>query len=292
MRLSTIVTAGGLGLTLVAFLGRFGQPFELFSQFRVQYVFVAAATLAWALIARCKPALAMAVVMLGLNAIVIAEVMARAAPIAEGPIQVRLVWANLYRKPEALTALAAQAQDADILALTEVPADGLRRIQAAFPAFKCLVFDADHGNPFAVAIAARAPCPSRGAAGNTRYVDVGKLRVVALHARPPWDNRRTAARNASIRQAFAFAAAAPDSVVVGDFNATPWSPAFGAETTAGLRRARCGWPWHATWRSVDPLTGLTLDQVFATPALGVDSCTIGTEIGSDHRPLRIGLTLR
>jgi len=296
VQLAALLAAGVcLGLSLTACLGHLTQPFELFSQFRLQYLLLAAALLAIAIFARQRPAILVAGVALAVNLVAIGLVVANGAAPATRPATTTLVWANLYRKPEALAALAtyARGRGADIIALTELPPDGLRLIHQAFPDFRCVLFDADQGNPFAVAIAARAPCPSSGGGVNARYADIAGWRVVAVHARPPWNNARTNERNAAIRQAFAFAAGSPRSVLVGDFNATPWAPVFGtAETTRGLRRANCGLPWRTTWRSAIPGVGLALDQAFLTPAVAVAGCDIGPDIGSDHRPLVLAFTVR
>ena len=139
MRLSTIVATGGLGLSVAAFLGRLTQPFELLSQFRVQYIVLGLVLFTWSAVARERPTAIVAACMLGLNlgvvAVVASQVASQVAPASEaaGP---RLAWANLYRKPEVLTTLASQTKGADIVALTEVPANGLVRIRAAFPGFQ------------------------------------------------------------------------------------------------------------------------------------------------------------
>jgi len=290
-RITTFSAAMCLGFSLAGFLGRVTQPFELLCQFRLQYAVLGAVLLAAAAIARWQRAAALAGAAMMVNLIAIGMVVAKDAPPVARPATTTLVWANLYRKPKALAALAiyARGRHADIVALTEVPPDGLRRIHETFPDFHCLVFDADQGNPFAVAIASRAPCSSRGGAVNARYADIAGLRVVAVHGRPPWSNARTHERNAAIRDAFALAAASPRAVLVGDFNATPWSPVFDAATVRDLRRANCGLPLRATWTSAVPLLSLSLDQAFVTFGLAVTSCDLGPDIGSDHRPVALGL---
>jgi len=293
MRFVTLLTAVVcLGLSLAALLGHLSQPFELLSQFRLQYTLLAFVLMATAVAVRHRAALLVAAVALAVNLAAIGGVVANDAPSSRRPAVTTLVWANLYRKPEALAALAdyARNRDAGMVALTEVPPDGLHLIRQAFPGFHCVLFDGDHGNPFAVAIAARAPCPSSGGAVDARYADIDGLRVVAVHARPPWSNARTSERDAAIRQAFAFAAGPPRGILVGDFNATPWSPVFSSVTTTrGLRRAACGLPWRTTWTSAVPGLGLTLDQAFLTPGLVAAGCDIGPDIGSDHRPLVLAL---
>lgn len=287
-RLVAMAVWGILLLSVSAFLGRWTQPFELFSQFRLQYAVFVVVLTGLALALRSWGTVVAGVAAFAINAIAIAMVVSGGAPEKPAADGVHVVWANLYRRPEALAALAdyARAHQADIVALTEVPAGNETLIRRAFPEFECVVPAPGDGNPFAVAIAARAPCPSHGGDENARFADIAGLRLVAVHARPPWDNARTRERDAAIRAAFSLAAQRPRSVVVGDFNATPWSPVFN-RGTAGLRRANCGLPLQTTWKSTNAMQGLTIDQGFVTESVAVGKCTIGPDIGSDHRPLAL-----
>jgi endonuclease/exonuclease/phosphatase (EEP) superfamily protein YafD len=54
---------------------------------------------------------------------------------------------------------------------------------------------------------------------------------------------------------------------------------------AGLRRALCGAPFASTWRSSNPLFGLTIDHAYLHGEAAVANCRVGRGIGSDHWPL-------
>ncbi len=294
MRRWTWAATIALGLLSVAAgLGSLGQPFEMVGNFRVQIAICAVAFAVGIGVARHGRALAVCSAIVLINAVIVA------LPFCAGvrhdppaPVMTRIVWANLYRQQSALDRLAAVARDAhaDRVAVTEVPPSGEAGIRRALPDFPCVVFTADNGNPFAVAIASRRPCVVGGDLPSVRYIDVDGLRLVAIHSRPPWDNDRTAQRNAVIDKGFDLAATVRQGILVGDFNATPWSPVFSTGMRHGMIMAPCGGPLAPTWRSTHALFGLKIDQVYVTPSLTVTTCRRGPDIGSDHRPLIFEVT--
>jgi len=282
------------GLVLAAstagFLGSYGEPFELLSNFRVQFLILAVFLIAPAAVTRDRAAIVMVGLALAGNALGIVPRIVNTAPAAPaGAGTTRIVWANLYRKQEALDRLAAwiSTHPADVVAVTELPPGGEDALHKALPNFSCVGGQEEDGNPFAVAIAIhRSPCDTRSALmpADVQTLSPQGLTVIALHSRPPWDDRRLAERDHTIAEAISMAKD-NRSVIIGDFNATPWSPVFKAMETRHLRRANCGAPWRPSWRSQNPLFGLTLDQAWLGPAMGVISCELGPDIGSDHRPL-------
>jgi endonuclease/exonuclease/phosphatase (EEP) superfamily protein YafD len=88
------------------------------------------------------------------------------------------------------------------------------------------------------------------------------------------------------------------TVVLGDFNAAPWSYALGREEARlGLVRrdhALFSWPARLPWLSgVDvPLPLLPLDHAYAGLDWKTVSVSRGPRLGSDHYPLLVTLALR
>jgi endonuclease/exonuclease/phosphatase (EEP) superfamily protein YafD len=90
---------------------------------------------------------------------------------------------------------------------------------------------------------------------------------------------------------------APDverRIMIGDFNATPWNPAF--------RRLASG-EWHdaadvvgrglrPTWPAFTPLPISPLDHVLVAGEVGVNAVETATVAGSDHRALIVTVVLR
>ena len=116
------------------------------------------------------------------------------------------------------------------------------------------------------------------------------VRLVVLHPRPPLDAAMRAERDRMVREVAAGIGADPHdtpAVVVGDFNATPWSPPLRAAAAGGLARATGLAPtWPASWRL---LPGIPIDHVLATWHWSAGRTSRGPDVGSDHLPVRAEL---
>jgi endonuclease/exonuclease/phosphatase (EEP) superfamily protein YafD len=112
----------------------------------------------------------------------------------------------------------------------------------------------------------------------------GTVEVIAVHPMPPIDRHWHGVRNRTL--AALQPRGAHPAILVGDFNATPWS-------NAAPRLAANGWRWfggvqptwpHAVW-------GIPIDSVWGHGPWQVTERAVGPPIGSDHRPVRAGLRL-
>jgi endonuclease/exonuclease/phosphatase (EEP) superfamily protein YafD len=112
----------------------------------------------------------------------------------------------------------------------------------------------------------------------------GTVEVIVVHPMPPVDPHWHAVRNRTLT-ALQPRGAHP-AILVGDFNATPWS-------NVSPRLAANGWRWfggvqptwpHAAW-------GIAIDSVWGHGPWQVTERAVGPPIGSDHRPVRAGLRL-
>lgn len=129
---------------------------------------------------------------------------------------------------------------------------------------------------------------------------VRPLTLVGLHAFAPMTRRDMAHRDRAIRLAAGAARnASGPSVMLGDMNATPWSPILREVTRSGLGDSGRGRVTAATWsrRVVPPalarlpFVGLPIDHVFVSPEIGIAARRTGPFIGSDHRPLLVRLSV-
>ena len=121
----------------------------------------------------------------------------------------------------------------------------------------------------------------------------GCLRIVALHAAPPFAaGAVTQAQQLEI--AARLAAEAPERRVLlaGDLDSTPWSPAFrklllhGGLVDTGPRRGLT-----ATWLSRVPFVGLLIDHVLVSPGIAVADNRLGFGVGSNHFPVIVDLAI-
>jgi endonuclease/exonuclease/phosphatase (EEP) superfamily protein YafD len=113
----------------------------------------------------------------------------------------------------------------------------------------------------------------------------GPLTIVALHTRVPWHESPLGMYNLIGDVTELIEQRADAAIVVGDFNATPWSPplrrliertglAFGRDAWRGTFHA-----WLPSWM------GIPIDLMLARGGWHVASRRPGPHFGSDHRPV-------
>jgi len=211
-----------------------------------------------------------------------------AEPLPEAAPRIEVVWFNMEHNAEALRALESQLSAAgpDVLALAETNRD-----TAPDPRFGYRhVF---HNEPHRIGIWSRWPLENqrahaiagdRDAVEATLVVEGCRLPLVALHWRLP--TRRSQQNAANFLAGFARSQA--DLLVLGDFNATPWSASMRLiEREGGLWRMRLPLGPHNTW-AADPWhrLGVPIDHVLIKGAVRGEEIALLPWNASDHRPLR------
>ncbi len=193
--------------------------------------------------------------------------------------------------------------DPDILVLLEVNWDwmgALAPLKESYP-FKVTQPRSDN---FGIALLSRLPLE------NTQIIEdfgnssapaiVGEiplggksLSLVAIHTLPPPGAQYTAIRNAQLVDLAAFVQEKEGPcVVIGDLNTTMWSPTYHRfETDCGLVNTRRGFGVMATWPvGLGPLM-IPIDHCLCSPEIQVVDCYTGPDIGSDHLPLIVELSV-
>ena len=115
--------------------------------------------------------------------------------------------------------------------------------------------------------------------------------VVAFHPMPPLTPVDHIRRNEDLAMLASRLADTP-AVILGDFNATPWSSTFAAPAHAGFRLAGGYSPtWPAAWGG---FMGLPIDNVLLSRQWSATQREIGPDVGSDHLPVltRIALDMK
>lgn len=115
--------------------------------------------------------------------------------------------------------------------------------------------------------------------------------VLGTHPLPPSSGENAALRNEQLALiADHLAARRGARVLVGDLNATPWSPAFrGLVRRSGLTDTLRGRGWQPTWPTRFFPFWIPLDHCLVSPDLTVFSRRVGEDVGSDHRPVVVAL---
>ena len=196
--------------------------------------------------------------------------------------------------------------DPDVFAILELTSQWDDKIQTRFATSHPhrLVQVSDTGN-FGIGLYSKIPFRESSIAswGNlVPSLDVTlvspDIRVIATHPIPPMSAKNFAHRNRQLGDvAAAVASAASDkpTVVMGDFNLTPWSPLFrDFVDTSGLLPVRSRLSIHPTWyRGPNHLPfGLVLDHVCVSDDIDPISMSIGENVGSDHRSVTVRCRLR
>jgi endonuclease/exonuclease/phosphatase (EEP) superfamily protein YafD len=296
--------------------------FDFYGQLQAQalvaalvFMILAAALQRWlwlALLSACVAGLAWAVHPFAL-------VPRQLEPLVGADRPLRVGWANLRNWStggESVAQLLA-AEMPDIAILTELSANHRAAIQGAeayrytstFPAGSAfdvmllsrlqpadLRFDYTHGTEFPVM--------------ETRFCEIGRatrcLAIIALHAPRlplPWAalgvpaTRRDAMLALAARLARQRLEARDHVLLLGDFNAAPYSSGFRTVLAASGLGDSCCLPaerpvrplptWYSTW----PGVGLAIDHALISPGVRVVTRRLGPDIGSDHRPLVLDLRL-
>lgn len=120
------------------------------------------------------------------------------------------------------------------------------------------------------------------------------LSVLGIHPLAPTDQERADLRDAQLGFAGEWASARNGAfIVVGDFNATPWSwPFRRLIDSADLRNSQKGFGLQPSF-SADSnlLLRVPIDHLLHSPALEVTDRGLGPPLGSDHFPLIVDLQL-
>jgi endonuclease/exonuclease/phosphatase (EEP) superfamily protein YafD len=283
-------------------LARLGWPFELFASLLPQ-IGAAILLFALAMVTLGRPGVAL----LALAAVALCVWGARElfTP-ADRPLQhrdVRILWANLLAEPDAFRRAmrVAVENDADIVVFAEFP----HRISETQMRTIAGVYQHHAGRPALagskVAVFSRLPLSDVEAFGiswrpNQQGLAIrvattaGPLAIVGVHPSVPGIPAAQRARDETARLAFARTReAGVSAVLLGDFNATSWSPVIRSGSADGtLTRGRLG--AASTWMSPWPVLGLPIDHAFAANGARL-SARLGPGIGSDHLPLIVDVQL-
>ena len=295
----THVAAVGLAAaTLGGFLGRLWWVLDLLSHFRVQYLGAAVLLLAvYALGKRWGWASLVAGLALLNLGLILPLFFPRQAPEMQSPAY-RLFLSNvLTANPQHERARRViEASDADFVALLEVSQRWLDDLNLDALGYGERVA-VPRGDNFGIALYSRYPIADSqilylskwGLPAIVARVALGgeMVTLVVVHTVPPKTGMLTRVRNAQMAALTDSPARFPHPwMIAGDFNATSWSPYFGAWLkNAGLQDSRRGFGVQPTWRGLHPLLAVPIDHVLVSDGIRVRNRRVGPDIGSDHLPV-------
>ncbi|HSS00742.1 MAG TPA: endonuclease/exonuclease/phosphatase family protein [Kofleriaceae bacterium] len=278
-------------------------PCTLLEHFRVQYVVAGAVLLAAVAALRMHGWIDVAAIAMLVHALPLVVDLTRSPRSgAAGGGEIRVLMLNVRtenRHVDQVRQLIADEKP-DIVGLVEVDR---RWIAGVAPAVSDFVgrIEEPRDDHFGVALYARgrvagaierlgSDLPSAVAEVEIRDA---RLRVVLMHPMPPINadamrlqERQVAAVAERVR------ALEEPLVVMGDFNTTPWSRVFArlVEHT-GLCDSRAGFGIQASFPSDMAILRIPIDHLLASCSIGVRARRIGPQVGSDHLPAIVDLTI-
>jgi endonuclease/exonuclease/phosphatase (EEP) superfamily protein YafD len=187
-----------------------------------------------------------------------------------------------------------QAADADVILLMEVNSDWEKALTPLRQTHPHGTAEAQEDN-FGIALYSRLPLTDykvtpfvpEGMPSITAILKQGdrSIRLVGTHPLPPRGKDELAVQLAQLEAIAQHISATPEipAVVLGDFNATPWSQAISLlreKSTLDFRTPKA--VWRPTWQARNPFA-LPIDQALCTPQLFFETREIGPALGSDHR---------
>ncbi|MFO1031831.1 MAG: endonuclease/exonuclease/phosphatase family protein [Planctomycetota bacterium] len=285
-------------IALAPWGARWHWTLDLLANFVVQaggFLLIAAGVFGWL---RAFRAMAASLVGVALAAVpVLPDWFGSPAPAPRTTAAVRLLSLNLLRDNEANAALAlATIADTtpDIVFGSELTPAWNERLLPGLAAFPHRYVRTDPGY-FGVALWSRWPLreptivelgwsPAIRAIVDTPSGPVG---VLGVHTPRPGNAERNADRDqalAAIPKAVQGLPAA--HVVLGDCNATPWTPSLRDLLADGSLRAATFTKWLPTWPTMWPLPlRIPIDHALLGPGLDAVEVGTGASFGSDHLPL-------
>ena len=288
--------AGLAGATALALLGRVHWFCELFTHFPLQIGSGLAAALVVALLFRqWKPALFASLCLIP-NLWALAYYYPDHAPPEHRP-DIRALSFNVLTSNTAFADVREYLShsDADIIFVMETNQEWLSALAPLETDYPHVV-KAPRGDNFGMALYSRHPIETH----DLHFVEGSRvpcvhavinvagrqMEVIGGHPVPPVGASRSAWRNSYLATLTSLATKSDrPKLVLGDFNATVWSPFFRdfLSTTAlqdtGRRRG-----FQSTWRRNNPVFSIPIDHILYSN-LSCTSRNVGPDLGSDHRPV-------
>jgi endonuclease/exonuclease/phosphatase (EEP) superfamily protein YafD len=305
------MAAAGVAATGIAFLSDWYWYADLFAHLRPQYCVWLALTALGSVVVKNRPTLLLAIIGLLANAAALAPYAlpwrdTAAAGTDERTwtfASINLLYGN--REVSRVTGYVRRVQP-DVVVFQEVSArwaTDLEELRDLYPyrttqskkdSFGVAVFS--RKKPVEVAIHTAGSRLGDLAVFGVWESDGQRFGVVGVHPDKPDKEWKTWNRRAYLGEVAqwcdARARAGEPVVVIGDFNATPWSASMKTFTRdTRLGNTSQGTIFGATWNVWEPHR-LLIDHAFLSSHWKLHAREVGPNVGSDHRPLLIRAALR
>lgn len=290
-------------VSIVSFMGALHWSFDLPAHFRPQLM-VGGVLIAWlAFLLKLHRRAMMCAILAVFHAIPLVPYLFPQAD--AGTASMRIMGSNLRYVHVDVQKFQAEVkkENPDIILLTELPPDLsalLSSLEISHPfraeyprktLFDVLLLSRWPVKEFHVERASDSALPVLSA--TVCKDDASCIHVIGMHVVHALSPQETAQQAPQLDTAVKLVKPGQPTVLMGDFNLTPWSAAFqnilkrtALRDSATSRLLEATWPVGALWG------GLIIDHVLISSELGIVASRVGEDIGSDHFPVIADLALR
>jgi endonuclease/exonuclease/phosphatase (EEP) superfamily protein YafD len=276
---------------------------ELFSHFRLQYFVASLLLLGVFLYLGNRLYIGALIIIAAFNAsLVFPWYYADKDPARDTTI--KLIHANVHSSSTEYQRLVdfIALEQPDIFFLQEVNAAWVAGTHALLADYPYSYIEPREGN-FGIAAFSRLPFDSIGHVDSpplnhptifaTLKTDKTPVTFISSHPTIPVNKELYAARNAQLTSITALVGKTPGKLVLlGDFNASIWDVQFRRlESTTGLKNVRRGFGILPSWPTFMPFAMIPIDHALVSQDISVMDARTGKNIGSDHLPLIVTLSL-
>ncbi|MCA8971264.1 MAG: endonuclease/exonuclease/phosphatase family protein [Planctomycetes bacterium] len=288
------------GCVGAGYLGAHHWLLDLCAHFRVQYAYATALLFGWFLVLRSWVGVLATLALFGAilpDLFLLASRTEVGADVQSRPA-LRVLFANVHtqnREFERLIALVRQEKP-ELVVLEEVDtvwSDALAPLRVDYPHEK----HALRPDNFGIAVLSKVVLTKAGIRSiggalpsiEAWFVHGGNTwKLLATHAVPPTNAAAKSWRDTQLLLAANYVQSlGAHSVLMGDFNTTPWSPVFRQMLAqADLRDSAQGFGAQPTWPMKLPgILRIPLDHCLCSPDVAVTDRRLLGPIGSDHMPI-------
>ncbi|HET9528836.1 MAG TPA: endonuclease/exonuclease/phosphatase family protein [Blastocatellia bacterium] len=308
VRLWGLLAAAGVlifSATLAGFAGRFWWVFDLFSHFRVQYLFLISVVILLLLLGKKWRSSAVLSLCAAIN---LASILPyylpgdAAAGDATTPLRVASINVNTANRKYDLVRQYIIDNSPDIVLLMEVNAAWDRALEELHSLYPYRVSEPRPDN-FGIVLFSRRPLIKGEIVylGEARAPSViaeleiaeRKLTIFGAHLSAPMSDTYYRLRNEQAEAIGAYLSSVPGpKMLIGDLNMSPWSYYFGRLLgVTGLSDSSTGRGIHLTWPTHTLWMRIPIDFCLVSEEILVNDKTVGPNIGSDHFPVLVDIML-
>jgi endonuclease/exonuclease/phosphatase (EEP) superfamily protein YafD len=278
-------------------------PCVLFEHFRIQYIAGGVVVVACAAALGMRGYFDAAALTTVLHLLWISPELRRAPRLMPSDgVPVRVLVLNVHTESSTFEQVRQLIEDIhpDVVGLVEVDDRWLRGVAPVVAQFGGRL-ERPRGDNFGVALYTRAPLAgsieelggSLPVAVGSVNIDGASFSIMLIHPLPPVSAAALVAQREELDAVAdrAHTLAGP-VVIMGDFNATPWSrPYRRFLASSGLCDSRAGFGIQATFPAASVVLRIPIDHLLATCSVGIADRHVERDVGSDHLPIVLDLVI-